>query len=59
MQPEIIVSGLNFEIYEVEGLFYLRGKNNGTDQLRDYHPAALCLCFHITQKRFSHETAHI
>ena len=42
--------GLKFRIQEVEGLYYLCSKNQGTDQLRGYCQADLRLCFHICKK---------
>ena len=36
-----------FMILEVEGLYYLRSENKGTDQLRGYREADLRLCFCI------------
>ena len=41
------------------GLYYLCNKTNGADQLRDYSPADLHLCFHICKIRFSHDAAQI
>ena len=40
-------SGLKFWIYEVDGLYYLKRKNKGADQLRGYREADLLLCFRI------------
>ena len=40
--------GLQFRIWEVEGLYYLRSENKGADQLRgNYRAADLLLCFCI------------
>ena len=47
LQLQKISRGLKFQIYEVERLYYLFGKNKGADQLRGYHEADLRLCFHI------------
>ena len=41
----------------MEGLYYLKSKNNDPDQLRDCCKADLRLCFHV-QYWFSHEAAH-
>ena len=49
--------GLNFSIYEVEGLYYLYSVNKGPDQLRGYHVADLRLYFHICKKQLSPDTA--
>ena len=60
VQPHKMVRGLKFQIYEVEGLYYLCSENKGTDQLRGYREADLRLCFRICKKkRFSHDEAHI
>ena len=42
--------GLNFRIYEVEGLYYPCSENKGADQLRGYREADLRLCFRICKK---------
>ena len=36
VQPQKMVRGLKFRIYEVEELYYLCSENKGTDQLRSY-----------------------
>ena len=41
---------LNFQIWEVEGLYYLCSENKGADQLRSYCAADLRLCFRICKK---------
>ena len=38
---------LKFQIYKVEGLYFLCSENKGADQLRGYHEADLRLCFRI------------
>ena len=43
--------GYRFEIYKVEGLFYLFSRNKDTDQLCSYRESDLCLCFHIGMTR--------
>ena len=40
-------SGLKFQIYMVEGLYYLCSENKCADQLRGYREADLRLCFRI------------
>ena len=42
--------GLNFFIYEGEGLYYLCSESKGTDQLFSYLAADLHLCFSICKK---------
>ena len=39
--------GLQFQIQEVEGMYYPCSKNKGPDQLRGYCEADLRLCFRI------------
>ena len=51
-----IIRGLNFRIYEVEGLCYLCSENKGADQLRSYFAAGLRLYFCIyAQSKFSQD----
>ena len=45
--PQKMARGLKFQIYEVEGLYYLCRENKGADQLRGYREADLRLCFRI------------
>ena len=47
VQLQKMVIGLEFQIYKVEGLYYLCSENKGADQLRGYHEAGLRLCFRI------------
>ena len=46
--------GLEFQIKEVEGLYYLCSENKGADQLHCYR-ADLCFCFRNAKSRFSPE----
>ena len=50
VQPYKMARGLQFRIYEVEGLYYLCIENKGADQLRGYCEADLRLCFRICKK---------
>ena len=50
VQPQKIVTGLKFQIWIVEGLYYPYSENKGADQLRDYREADLRLCFRICRK---------
>ena len=45
-----IFRGLKFWVKEVEGLYYPCSENKGTDQLRGYREADLCLCFRVCKK---------
>ena len=49
-QSQKVVRGLKFQIYEVEGLYYLCSENKGADQLRSYREADPRLCFRICKK---------
>ena len=51
--------GLKFQIYKVEGLYYLCSENKGADQLHGYRKADLRLCFRIYKIRFSHDAAQL
>ena len=51
VQPQKIVRGFKFWIYEVEGLFYLCSEKKGADQLCDYGKADLRLCFSIGENQ--------
>ena len=42
--------GLEFQIQEVEGMYYKYSENKGTDQLRGHRAADLRLCFSPKQK---------
>ena len=44
---------LKFRIEEVEGLYYLCGKNKDADQLHGYREADLRPCFRICKKSVS------
>ena len=50
VQPHKMARGLEFLIWEVEGLYYPCSENKGTDQLRGYREADLRLCFRICKK---------
>ena len=50
VQPQKMVRGLIFLIYEVEGLCYLCSENKGADHLRGHREADLRLCFRICKK---------
>ena len=50
VQSQKMVRGLESQIYEVEGLYYLCGENKGADQLRGYREADLRLCFRMYKK---------
>ena len=54
-----MVRGLNFQISEVEELYYLCYENKGADQLRVYRAADLRLFFPYAKSRFSYDVAHI
>ena len=47
VQLQKMARSLQFQIQEVEGLFYPCSENKGADQLRGYHEADLRLCFRI------------
>ena len=47
VQLQKMTRDLKFQIYKVEGLFYLCSKNKGADQLRRYREADLRICFRI------------
>ena len=51
IQPQKMASVLKFLIKEVEGLYYLSTETKGTDQVRHYCAAHLCLCFRICKKQ--------
>ena len=53
-----MVRALKFQMLEEEGLYYLHGKNKGTDQLHGNHAADLQLCFCLCKIRFSHDAAN-
>ena len=50
VQLQKMVRGLNFRIYEVEGLYYPCSENKGADQQSGYREADLCLCFRTCKK---------
>ena len=50
VQSQKMARGLKFRILVVEGLYYLCSENKGSDQLRGYREADLCLCFRICKK---------
>ena len=52
VQPRRMARGLNFQIEEVEGLYYLCSKNKGADQQCGYFAADWHLVFHICKKLF-------
>ena len=55
-----MVRGLKFQIYEVEGLYYLYSKNDDADQLHGYCAADLRLMYsHMRKSRFSYAKAHM
>ena len=47
VQSRTRARGLKVGISEVEGLYYLKSKNNDPDQLSEYRKSDLPLCFHI------------
>ena len=47
VQLQKIARGLKFQIWKVEGLYYLCSENKGADQLRGYREADLRLGFRI------------
>ena len=47
VQSQKMVRGWKFWIYKVEELYYPCSENKGTDQLRSYCEADLCLCFRL------------
>ena len=51
VQPQKLARGLEFQIKEVDGLYYLCNKNNGADQLCEYHAADLCFGFCIHKRQ--------
>ena len=51
VQPQKLVRGFKFLIYEVEGMYYLCNENKGADQLRGNRAADLRLCFCIYKKQ--------
>ena len=59
VQSQKMVRGWNFWIWKVEELYYPCSENKGTDQLRGYREADLCLCFRIDADcLFSSAAAH-
>ena len=55
VQPQEMVRGLKFRIYEEEGLYYPSSENKGADREAD-----LRLCFRICRNPgFSHTEAHL
>ena len=50
VQPQKMVRGLKFRIYEAEGLYYPCIENKGADQLHGYREADQRLCFRICKK---------
>ena len=50
VQQQNIVRDMKFQIWEVEGLYYLCNENKDADQLRGYREADLRLCFCICKK---------
>ena len=50
VQSQMMSRGLKFQIYEVEGLYYLCSENKDADQLGGYREADLRLCFRICKK---------
>ena len=64
VQPQRMVRGLNFWIYEEEGLYYQCSENKGADQVCGYRTADLRLCFRLCKKkvfswRGSYETSYM
>ena len=60
VQLQKMARDLKFQIWEVEGLYYLCSENKGVDQLRRYLKAYLLLCLSHMQKRwFSHDAAQL
>ena len=59
VQQQKMARGLQFRIYEVEGLYYPYSKNKGPDQLRGYREADLRLCFRIFKKTVSHSETQL
>ena len=59
VQLQKMARGLKFQIWKVEGLYYLCSENKGADQLRGYREADLCLRFRICKRWFSHDAAHL
>ena len=49
-KPGCTARGLEFWIYEGEGLYYPCSENKGADQLHSYREADLRLCFRICKK---------
>ena len=47
VQAQKMARSLEFRIKDEEELYYLGSEYKGTDQLRDYYEADLCLCFLI------------
>ena len=47
VQSQKQARSLKFRIYEKEGLYHPCSEKKDADQLRGYHEAGLCLCFHI------------
>ena len=52
VQPQKIARACKFQIYEVEGLYYLCSENKDTDQLCSYLAADLRLCIGMCKKLF-------
>ena len=49
VQPQKMVGGLKFRIWEVEGVYYLYSENKVADH--SYCAADVCLCFRICKKQ--------
>ena len=58
-QPLKIARGLQFWIWEEEGLYCLCTENKGADQLCCYGKLICCFVFAYAKSLFSHDAAHI
>ena len=57
VEPQKMARGLKFQIYEVEGLYYLFSKNKGANQMQGYC-AADPGTFSYAKRRLSHDAPH-
>ena len=58
-QPQKMVRGLKFRIYELAGLSYPRSESKDTDQLDSYHQDDCIFVFACAIFPFSHDKSHI
>ena len=59
VDPQRVARGLNFQIQEVEGLYYPCSENKGADQLAVTAQLIWAFVFAYVKIRFSHDAAHM